>query len=90
MALAAEHDFWGTISAIGLGIIGVGALAAVVSKNSNTVGVIQSSGNAFSQGLGTALSPVTGTSASYGFGGASPFAASGSAIGGAGLTFPIG
>jgi hypothetical protein len=60
MAIEVQHDFWGTISAIGLGLIGVASIAAVVSKNSNTSAVIQSSGNAFSQGLSTALSPVTG------------------------------
>ena len=62
MALDVQHDFWGTLSAIALGIIGVAALAAIVSKNANTVPIIQASGSAFSTGLGTALSPVTGTS----------------------------
>lgn len=90
MALDVQHDFWGTLSAIGLGIIGVASLAAVVSKNSNTVGVIQAGGNAFSGGLSTALSPITGTSQSSLYGGTTGFAGSGSAIGGAGLTFPIG
>ena len=58
----AEHDFWGTLSAIGLGIIGVAVLALVVSKNSNTTGVISATSSGYSQALSTALSPVTGTS----------------------------
>lgn len=73
----AEHDFWGTLSAIGLAIVGVATLAVVVSRNSNTSGVIQATGNAFQGGLATALSPITGTGGS------------GSSIGGL-ATFPIG
>lgn len=60
MAVQAEHDFWGTLSVVALSIVGVATLAVVVSKNANTVGVIQATGSAFSSSLGTALSPVTG------------------------------
>jgi hypothetical protein len=42
------------------GIIGVAIIATLVSKNANTAGVLQAGGQAFSQSLGTALSPVTG------------------------------
>lgn len=45
---------------IALAIIGVAFLAVLVSRNSNTTGVISASGNAFSGGLATALSPITG------------------------------
>lgn len=41
-------------------VVGVAILATIVSKNSNTSGVISASGSAFSNILGTALSPVTG------------------------------
>jgi len=41
-------------------IVGAGILALIVSKNSNTTGVINSSGNAFSNMLATAMGPVTG------------------------------
>ncbi len=41
-------------------IIGVAILAVIVSRNSNTVGVIESGGNAFSQILSAAMSPVSG------------------------------
>jgi hypothetical protein len=50
------------LSAIGLAIIAVATLAVVVSKNSNTTGVIQATGNAFQGSLATAISPVTGGS----------------------------
>lgn len=60
MAVVAEHDFWGTISVVALTIVGVASLAVIVSKNSNTTGVITASGNAFSNALGVAISPVTG------------------------------
>jgi hypothetical protein len=43
-------------------IIGVALIATLVSKNANTATVVQAGGAAFSQSLGTALSPVTGGS----------------------------
>jgi hypothetical protein len=68
MAIEVQHDFWGTVSAIALAIVGVAILAVVVSKNANTVGVIGASASAFTGGLATALSPITGNS-STGMGG---------------------
>jgi hypothetical protein len=62
MAEGAEHDFWGTLSVVALAIVGVASLAVIVSKNANTTGVITASGNAFTNALGVAVSPVTGTS----------------------------
>jgi len=41
-------------------IVGVAIIATLVSKNANTSQVLQSGGQAFSQSLATALSPVTG------------------------------
>lgn len=55
-----------SLTAIVLAIIGVATLAVIVSKNSNTVGVIGASASAFSTSLGTALSPITGGAGSYG------------------------
>jgi hypothetical protein len=60
MAVQAEHDFWGTLSVVLLAIVGVASLAVLVSKNANTQGVIASTGSAFSNALGVAISPVTG------------------------------
>lgn len=56
-----DKGFWETLSAIALAIVGVGALAVIVSKNANTTGVISASSQAFTSGLATALSPVTGS-----------------------------
>ena len=42
-----------------MAIIGVAIIALLVSKQSNTSGVLQAGGGAFSGILGTALSPVT-------------------------------
>ncbi len=42
-------------------IVGVAILSVIVSKNSNTAGVISAGSQAFSGALGTALSPVTGS-----------------------------
>lgn len=41
-------------------IIGVAIVAVLVSKNAQTGNVLTAGGNAFSQILGTAVSPVTG------------------------------
>jgi hypothetical protein len=41
-------------------IVGVAILALLVSKKSNTSGVIQSAASGFSNALATAVSPVTG------------------------------
>lgn len=41
-------------------VIGVAILATLVSRNSNTAGVIGAGAKGFSDVLGTALSPVTG------------------------------
>lgn len=60
MAVAAEHDFWGTVSVVALAIVGVASLAVIVSKNADTTNVITASGNAFTNALGVAISPVTG------------------------------
>lgn len=54
-------------------IVGVAILAVIVSKNSNTSGVISAGGSAFAAALGAATAPVTGggygfTSPSYGRG----------------------
>lgn len=42
-------------------IIGVAFIAVLVSRNANTSGVLSASSSAFSRGLSTALSPVTGS-----------------------------
>lgn len=49
-------------------IVGVAIIAVLVSRNSQTANVIAAGGNAFSQALGVAVSPVTGFT-----GGAAPF-----------------
>jgi len=43
-----------------LAIVGVAILAVLVSKQSNTTGVISAFGTNFSNALGAALRPVTG------------------------------
>jgi len=57
-----QHDFWGTLSVVALAIVGVATLAVIVSNNSDTTKVISATGSAFSNALGVALSPVTGSS----------------------------
>ncbi len=57
------------ISVILIAIIGVATLAVVLSKNSNTTGVISAGAQGFSQALSTALSPITGAGTLGSFGG---------------------
>ena len=45
---------------IATAIVGVAIIAVLVSRNAQTSNVIASAGNAFSQALGVAVSPVTG------------------------------
>lgn len=49
---------------IGLAIVGVAILALIVSKNSNTTGVVQAVSSGFGNSLAVAESPVTGASVS--------------------------
>lgn len=48
------------ITSILMAIIGVAILSVILSRRSNTTGVIGSAANAFSMALGTAISPITG------------------------------
>lgn len=45
---------------IAMGVIGVALLSVIVSKNSNTAGVIQAAASGFGNSLDVAISPVTG------------------------------
>lgn len=49
-------------------IIGVAILSVLVSRNSNTTGVISSASQGFSSILGAAEAPVTGSGAGMGLG----------------------
>lgn len=48
------------VTSIFLAIVAVGMAAVIVSRNSNTAGVINSGSSAFNTGLATAEAPVTG------------------------------
>lgn len=47
-------------------IVGVAIIAVLVSKQANTSGVLTSAGTAFSQILGAAVAPVSGSGLSLG------------------------
>jgi uncharacterized membrane protein len=49
-------------------IVGVAILAVLVSKRSNTAGVLQAAGSAFSNALGVATQPVTGSQIAFNVG----------------------
>jgi PRD1 phage membrane DNA delivery len=46
-----------------MAIIGVAILSVLVSRKSQTIGVIQAASSGFSNALGMAMTPVSGTSA---------------------------
>lgn len=52
------------IVTIATAIIGVAIVALLISQKSNTTGVIQAAASGFSNALGVAVSPVTGSSVS--------------------------
>lgn len=54
------NQLWSGVIAVLMAIIGVAILSVLVSRNSNTTGVLQAGSQAFSGALGTAMSPVTG------------------------------
>jgi len=59
MAENVVSEFWGGIVAVVIAIIGIAALAVLVSKQANTAGVLTAGGGALSNLLQTALSPVS-------------------------------
>ncbi len=58
----------GGIITVATAIIGVAIIAVLVSNNAQTANVIGSAGQAFSQALGIAESPVTGSGSGIGMG----------------------
>lgn len=58
-----------SVVSIATAIVGVAIIAVLVSRQANTSGVISSAGSAFAQDLGVAVSPVTGGSDAFSFGG---------------------
>jgi len=58
------NTFVEAIVTIAVAIVGLGVVATLVSKNAQTPQVIQSAGSAFSNAIGTAQAPVTGTQVS--------------------------
>lgn len=58
------NEFWQTITALGTAIVTVAIVAVIVSKNAQSPAVIQAGGSAFTNALATAVSPVTGGTAS--------------------------
>lgn len=53
--------FFESMTTIALAIVALGMISVLVSKKAQTPQVIQSAGSAFSNAMGVAESPVTGT-----------------------------
>lgn len=56
------------VATIATAIVGVAILAVLVSRNSQTAGVIQAAASGFSNALGVAVSPVSGGAVSLNLG----------------------
>jgi len=54
-------NFWEGVVTIALAIVTLGMVSVVVSKKAQTPQVIQAAGSAFSNAIGVAQAPVTGT-----------------------------
>lgn len=50
------------VVSVAIAIVGLATIAVLVSRNANTTGVITAGGNAFSNALSVAESPVSGSS----------------------------
>jgi hypothetical protein len=68
-----------SVVTIGTAIIGVAILSVLVSRQSNTAGVMTAAGKAFSGALGAATAPVTGGGGMGGY--SSNYATMGQGIG---------
>lgn len=55
-----SSEIIGQVSAIALAIIGLAVLAVILSRRSNTAGVIGASGSALAKDIGAAIAPITG------------------------------
>lgn len=60
-----NEGFWPTLGLIFGGLLGVASLALIVSRNSNTTGVVTSTFSGFQNALATALSPVTSSGSMF-------------------------
>ena len=61
-------SFAESASTIALAVVGLAVVAAIVSRKSNTAGVIQAGASGLANNIGVALSPVTGSSPSFNLG----------------------
>lgn len=59
-----NNQFINSVVTVMTAIIGLAIVAVIVSNRANTSGVIKSTGAAFSESIGAAVSPVTGGSGS--------------------------
>ncbi len=57
------------IVTVAVAIVGIAILAVLVSRQSNTAGVVQAAAGGLAQDIGAAVSPVTGQGATFNFGG---------------------
>lgn len=59
------NSFVEGISTIALAVVGLAVVAVIVSKKSNAAGIIQASASGLANNIGTAISPVTGSSPTF-------------------------
>lgn len=62
------NSFVEGLSTIALAVVGLAVVAVIISKKSNTAGVIQAAASGLANNVGVAISPVTGSSPSFNLG----------------------
>ncbi len=62
------NSFMEGLTTIALAVVGLAVLAIIISRKSNTAGVIQSAASGLANNIGVAISPVTGSSPSFNLG----------------------
>jgi len=58
-------SFWEGVSTIVLAIVGLAMVAIIISRRSNTAGVLQAGFSGVANNIGVAISPVTGSSMAF-------------------------
>lgn len=62
------NSFMESVATIGLAVIGLAMVAVLISRRSNTAGIIQAGASGLANNIGVAISPVTGGSFSLDLG----------------------
>lgn len=63
------NELTASVLTVATALVGVAILAVLVSRQSNTTGVISAAAGGFAEDIAAAVSPITGGGSGFGFGG---------------------